>query len=64
MTQKTWVLPLDQEGEISFPEDLMKVMEWEEGTILKWDMNEDGSISLRSVGQERDPHNPEQQDAI
>ena len=49
MTQKTWVIPLDEEGGISFPADLMKVMEWEEGTVLAWDMNPDGSIQLKAA---------------
>lgn len=63
MTQKTWVLPLDEEGGISFPADLMKVMEWEEGTVLAWDMNPDGSIKLKAADhQESDPNNSEQQD--
>lgn len=62
MTQKTWVLPLDEEGGISFPEDLIKVMEWEEGTVLAWDMNQDGSIKLKAADrQELDPDKPQQQ---
>ena len=62
MTQKTWVLPLDEEGGISFPEDLIKVMEWEEGTVLAWDLNQDGSIKIKAADhQEHDQDTPEQQ---
>lgn len=63
MTQKTWVVPLDEEGVMSFPEELLKVMEWEDGTVLKWDIYEDGSIRLKTSDQASDLHNPEQQDA-
>lgn len=47
MTQKTWVLPVDDEGVISFPADLIEAMEWEEGTVLSWAVREDGSIALK-----------------
>ena len=62
MAQKTWVIPVDDEGGISFPEDLMKVMEWEDGTVLEWDINDDGSIKLKSAyaNQESCPSNPQQ----
>ena len=62
MAQKTWVIPVDDEGGISFPEDLMKVMEWEDGTVLEWDINDDGSIRLKSASanQESCPSNPQQ----
>lgn len=63
MTQKTWVVPFNEEGAMSFPEDLLKVMEWEEGTVLKWDISQDGSIRLKAADQETDLCNPEQQDA-
>lgn len=46
---KTWSVPVDSSGNISFPEDLVKTMDWEDGTILMWDIQDDGSISLRAV---------------
>tara|TARA_B100002019_G_C20907632_1_gene421211 strand:- start:44 stop:226 length:183 start_codon:yes stop_codon:yes gene_type:complete len=48
MTSKTWTVPIDPEGNITFPEDLVKAMDWEDGTILLWDIQDDGSISLRA----------------
>jgi len=48
MTKKTWVLSVDEEGVISFPEDLMNVMGWNEGTALLWQVEPDGSIQLKS----------------
>ena len=46
---KTWTVSVDSTGDISFPEDLVKTMDWEDGTILVWDIQDDGSISLRAV---------------
>jgi len=46
---KTWTVPVDSSGNITFPEDLVKTMDWEDGTILMWDIQDDGSISLRAV---------------
>jgi hypothetical protein len=34
---------------MSFPEDLVKVMGWSEGTVLSWDFDESGTIKLRAV---------------
>lgn len=62
MTQKTWLLPLSDDGEISFPADLLKVLEWEDGTLLDWEMNADGSIQFRTADhQKADPDKSEQQ---
>ena len=49
MTSKTWSLPIDLEGNISFPEDLVKVMGWDEGTVLSWDVDKSGTIKVRAV---------------
>lgn len=49
MTSKSWSVPIDSDGVASFPEDLVKAMEWDEGTILVWDIRDDGSISLRAA---------------
>ena len=49
MTSKTWTVPIDSEGNMSFPEDLVKVMGWSEGTVLSWDFDESGTIKLRAV---------------
>lgn len=49
MAEKTWVLSLDEEGVISFPADLMNDMGWDEGTVLSWKVEPDGSIQLKST---------------
>lgn len=39
----------DENGELvlEFPEDLLKTMNWSEGTELEWTDNKDGSWSIR-----------------
>jgi len=54
MAKKTWVLPVDEEGVISFPEDLMNAMGWDEGTALLWQVAPDGSIQLKSADHPND----------
>ena len=46
---KTGPVSIDSSGDISFPEVLVKTMDWEDGTILMWDIQDDGAISLRAV---------------
>ena len=50
MAAKTWTIPVDSEGRMSFPEELMKVMGWEAGTVLKWDYTPEGTIKLKIAG--------------
>ena len=49
MASKTWAIPIDSEGCLTFPEELIKVMGWEEGTVLKWDYTPDGTIKLKAL---------------
>ena len=49
MAAKTWTIPVDSEGCLSFPEELMKVMGWEEETVLEWDYTPEGTIKLKTV---------------
>ena len=48
MTQKTWTVPLDDEGVMTFPEELVAAMGWDEGTVLSWNVSEDGKIILKA----------------
>ena len=61
MTKKTWILPVDSEGVVTFPEELLKTMCWNAGTVLAWNHLPDGSIKLSKVP-EPEPSNtsPEQ----
>ena len=46
MTAKTWTIPVDSQGVVSFPEELIKVMGWTDGTVLKWEHTPEGTIKL------------------
>ena len=49
MTKKTWAIPVDSEGVVVFPEELLKTMRWNAGTVLAWNYLPDGSIKLSKV---------------
>jgi bifunctional DNA-binding transcriptional regulator/antitoxin component of YhaV-PrlF toxin-antitoxin module len=48
MTKRTWTVPIDDEGVIMFPDDLIEEMGWEEGTVLSWDVNDVGEVTLKA----------------
>jgi len=39
-------LKVDDDGVITFPDELMKELGWKEGDVLEWIDNQDGSFSL------------------
>lgn len=43
----TWTTTVDDDGIITFPDDLMEKLGWKEGDILEWINNEDGSFTLK-----------------
>jgi bifunctional DNA-binding transcriptional regulator/antitoxin component of YhaV-PrlF toxin-antitoxin module len=45
--KKTWTLPIDENGVISFPEDLLKQSGLKEGDPIVWILKSDGSFELR-----------------
>ena len=49
MTKRTWTVPIDDEGVIMFPDDLIEEMGWEEGTVLSWDVNDVGEVTLKAT---------------
>lgn len=49
MTKRTWTVPIDDEGVIVFPDDLVEEMGWKEGTVLSWDVNNAGEITLKAT---------------
>lgn len=63
MSKQSWVLPVDEDGVITFPADLIDQMGWSEGTVLEWDIREDGSISLKAATDE-DPQETSEQCTI
>ena len=49
MTKTIWSLSVDDEGVLTFPDELMKIMGWGAETVLAWDYCPDGSITLSEV---------------
>lgn len=39
-------LKIDDDGALTFPDEMMKELGWKEGDILEWIDNKDGSWSL------------------
>lgn len=49
---KNWIVPVEKENDeifFSFPDDLTEAMNWKEGDLLMWSLNEDGSWNLQKV---------------
>jgi bifunctional DNA-binding transcriptional regulator/antitoxin component of YhaV-PrlF toxin-antitoxin module len=43
----SWVVEVDEEGMINFPDELLNQLGWKEGDVVEWVDNEDGSFMLR-----------------
>ena len=41
-----WILRVDEDGVLTFPDDLLEITGWVEGDVLEWIDNQDGSFSL------------------
>jgi len=54
MAKRTWTVPIDEEGIISFPDDLLEALGWEEGTVLSWDVKDDGVVVLKATDSSAD----------
>jgi bifunctional DNA-binding transcriptional regulator/antitoxin component of YhaV-PrlF toxin-antitoxin module len=39
-------LTVDENGILTFPDELMKEIGWEEGDVIEWVPNDDGSFTL------------------
>lgn len=49
MTIKNWSLPVDKNGVVNLPEELIKLTGWTPETILEWDVSDSGTITLKKV---------------
>ena len=45
--KKKYTIPIDDEGVVTFPDELMNALDWHEGDVLEWIDNNDGSFSLK-----------------
>jgi len=46
---KKWVLPVDNDGVVLFPEDLLEQTGWKEGDTLQWIPQDDDSFIMKKV---------------
>jgi hypothetical protein len=51
---KTWTVELVEDPEtkellLKFPEDVIKELEWEEGTVLCWQITTDNKLMLKKA---------------
>ena len=48
---KTWTIELaeDENGDLllPFPEDMLKILDWEEGTVICWEITTDNNLILK-----------------
>ena len=42
-----YIVPVDDEGVLTFPDELMDALDWRPGDVLEWIDNKDGSFSLK-----------------
>jgi bifunctional DNA-binding transcriptional regulator/antitoxin component of YhaV-PrlF toxin-antitoxin module len=47
---KKWILPVDDDYNITFPEDLLEQTGWKEGDTLQWIDQGDGSFKIIKKG--------------
>jgi len=46
---KRWTIPVDEEGVLTFPDDLVETTGWKEGDLLEWIDLGNGSFSLVKI---------------
>lgn len=57
MTEQKWTLNVETDSEtgelvLSFPDELLESLGWQEGDILDWAMNDDGTVTMTKVNEE------------
>ena len=46
---KRWIIPVDDDYNITFPEDLLEQTGWKEGDTLQWIPQDDDSFIMKKV---------------
>ena len=47
--QREWILPVDEEGVLTFPPEFIKLLGWEEGDLLDFDISEDNEVLVTNL---------------
>lgn len=55
-TTQSWVCNVDEDGVLTFPDELWQLMDWKEGDTVEFVDQEDGSFLLQKVDE---PNNPD-----
>jgi bifunctional DNA-binding transcriptional regulator/antitoxin component of YhaV-PrlF toxin-antitoxin module len=55
-TKKTWICEVDDEGVLTFPDELVELQGWKEGDDINFDILPDGTLILTKV----EPNAPEE----
>jgi bifunctional DNA-binding transcriptional regulator/antitoxin component of YhaV-PrlF toxin-antitoxin module len=46
---KKYIVPVDGDGILTFPDELMDALDWKAGDTLEWIDNKDGSFTLKKI---------------
>jgi len=53
--RKTWLCDIDDDGVLTFPDELVELQNWKEGDEINFDILPDGTLILTKV----EPNEPE-----
>lgn len=62
-SQKSWICPVDEEGVITFPDELMEIQGWEEGDTIHFDILPDNTMILTKIDPDETSGDPEEFDS-
>lgn len=46
-----WIRKIDDDGVLTFPEEIMEITGWKEDDVLEWIDRQDGSFELRKINE-------------
>ena len=57
MTDQKWTLNVENDPEtgeliLNFPDELLESLGWQEGDVLDWNINDDGTVTMIKVTEE------------
>jgi bifunctional DNA-binding transcriptional regulator/antitoxin component of YhaV-PrlF toxin-antitoxin module len=47
--RRTWICDIDDDGVLTFPDELMAIQDWKEGDDINFDILPDGTLILTKV---------------
>ena len=49
MSNNSWVIDVDENGVMTFPEEVILELNWQYGDVIEWTHNQNGTFTLRKV---------------